>query len=87
MGILEGATLTYFGFVGYESTTTMTKEALKPNRDVPRSVVITVVLITIIYLITGIATTGIGIGPASRYHDSDTALAISFEILGLKWMG
>jgi APA family basic amino acid/polyamine antiporter len=65
----------------------LTTESLNPKRDVPKSILITVSTITIIYLVVGMATVGIGIGPASRNHDADTALAISFELLGLKWMG
>ena len=87
VGVFEGATLTFFGFIGFELGTTLIAEAQNPLKDIPRSIIYVVTLSSFVYVLAGFAITGIGIGPISRLYDADTALAISFEMIGIKWMG
>ena len=85
-GILEGATLTYFGFTAFETGSTMTAEAINPKRDIPRAIIFTVILCIILYTVTSVSVLGIGIAEASVHHDADTALAIAYKLIGVSWM-
>jgi putrescine importer len=48
-GIMVGATVAIFSYMGYESSATMAEETKEPTRNIPRAIVITAVLGTIIY--------------------------------------
>lgn len=78
-GVFEGATITFFGFIGFELGTTLIAEAQNPLKDIPRSIIFVVGISSFVYIIAGFAFTGIGIGPISKNYDADTALAIAFE--------
>lgn len=86
IGIMQGATLTYFGYTSFETSSTLTSEAINPLRDIPRSIIYTVVFCMIIYSITATSVVGVGIVEASKNHDADTALALAFSLAGVKWM-
>ena len=73
--------------MGFELGTTLIAEAKNPQIDIPYSIMYVVGMSCLIYTLAGVAMTGIGIGHISRNHDADTALALSFEMIGIKWMG
>lgn len=83
---MQGATLTYFGYTGFETSSTLTSEAINPLKDIPRAIIFTVVFCMIIYSVTAISVVGVGIVEASKNHDADTALAIAFSLAGVNWM-
>jgi APA family basic amino acid/polyamine antiporter len=78
--------LTYFGYTCFETSSTLTAEAINPLRDIPRAIIYTVIFCMILYAITATSMVGLGIVEASKNHDADTALAISFKLAGVSWM-
>ena len=85
-GVLEGTILTFFGYIGFESTTNLIDEALNPGQNVPKSLYYVVGIACLINTFAGLGLTGMGIASTSRHHDPDIALAITFQQNGLKWM-
>ena len=49
--IFAGATLAFYAFVGFEDLVNLSEEAKEPARDVPRALLIAVVVTTVIYLL------------------------------------
>ena len=86
IGIMQAATLTYFGYTSFETSSTLTSEAINPLRDIPRAIIYTVVFCMIIYSVTATSVVGVGIVEASKNHDADTALALAFSLSGVTWM-
>jgi APA family basic amino acid/polyamine antiporter len=37
-GVIEGATILFFGYIGFDFITTMAEEAKNPRRDVPLAI-------------------------------------------------
>ncbi|MFW9788719.1 MAG: APC family permease [Candidatus Thorarchaeota archaeon] len=48
-GIMVGATVAIFSYIGYESSATMAEETNEPTRNIPRAIVLSAILGTVIY--------------------------------------
>lgn len=57
-GVLRGATSSFFGYLGYDEICVVAGEAKHPKRDLPRSVMGTLVIVTVCYILGAIALTG-----------------------------
>jgi len=57
-GILLGATLAFFGFIGFDEVTCMTAEAVRPKIDVPRALFGTIITISVLYMIASVSLVG-----------------------------
>src|SRR5213078_2312114 len=53
-GVMLGAALVFFAFIGFDSISTHAEEAIRPQRDVPIGIIASLVLCTILYI--GVAT-------------------------------
>ena len=51
-GILSGAAIAFFAFVGLESVVTLAEESVDPKRDLPRAIGISFVIVMILYVTT-----------------------------------
>jgi amino acid transporter len=71
-GILLGAALVFFAFIGFDSISTHAEEAVKPQRDVPIGILASLAVCTVLYiLVSGVIT---GMKP---YPEIDTKAAIA----------
>ena len=56
-GIIKGSTTCFYGFVGFDAIATTGEEAVHPHRDIPRAIVISLMVICSVYLlISGLLT-------------------------------
>ncbi len=58
-GIISGAFIIFFAYVGFDAISTAAEETKKPQRNLPRGLIGTLVICTIIYIITALVLTGI----------------------------
>mgnify|MGYP002775688439 FL=1 len=56
-GVLEGAAVVYFSFIGYDSVSTMAEEVKNPSRNMPIGIAGSVVLVTVLYCAMAMALT------------------------------
>jgi amino acid transporter len=76
-GVMVGAALVFFAFIGFDAVSTHSEEAIKPQRDVPIGILASLGLCTILYIaVAGVIT---GMVP---YYDIDikAAIASAFRI-------
>ncbi|MBI3409748.1 MAG: amino acid permease [Planctomycetes bacterium] len=75
-GIMLGAALVFFAFIGFDSISTHAEEAKRPQRDVPFGIIASLFICTILYM--GVSAVITGMQP---YPDIDTkaAIAAAFE--------
>ena len=59
VGILAGASIVFFAYVGFDAVSTAVEEARNPQRDVPIGIISALVFCTIIYIIVAALMTGI----------------------------
>ena len=59
VGILAGASVVFFAYVGFDAVSTATEEAKNPQRDVPLGILFSLVFCTLIYIVVSGVLTGI----------------------------
>lgn len=57
-GIAEGATACFFAYLGYDGVCVLAGEAQRPRRNVPRAVLWTLAIVTVLYMLAVLALTG-----------------------------
>ena len=81
-GILAGASLVFFAYVGFDAVSTAVEEAKDPQRDVPTGIIASLTFCTIIYIIvSGLLT---GVVPYTQLNVS-SPVAHALQLLGYKW--
>ncbi len=82
IGILAGASLVFFAYVGFDAVSTAVEEAKNPQKDVPVGILGSLVFCTAIYIIVaGLLT---GIVPYTELN-VPSPVAHGLELLGLNW--
>lgn len=82
VGMLAGAALAFFAYIGFDSVATQTEEARRPQRDVPIAIITSLLLCTALYI--GVVAVLTGMVP---YGELDMAapVADAFRRVGLRW--
>jgi len=50
-GVMKGASLIFFAYVGFDAVSTAAEEAINPQRDLPRGIIGSLVICTVLYII------------------------------------
>ncbi len=86
-GVLAGASIVFFAFIGFDIVATMAEETKHPQRDVPRGILATLGIVTVLYIAVSIVLSGM-----VPYTDLKTTsdgrhanLATAFAINGVHW--
>ncbi len=58
-GVLTGASIIFFSYIGFDSVSTAAEECRKPQRDLPIGIIVTLVVCTILYASVSLVLTGI----------------------------
>jgi len=82
LGMLAGAALAFFAFIGFDSVSTHAEEARRPQRDVPIGIIASLVLCTLLYLGVVAVLTGM---VSYRELDINAPVAAAFQQVGLGW--
>ncbi len=82
LGMLAGAAIIFFAYVGFDSVSTHSEEARNPRRDVPIAIIVSLVICTVLYLAVSAVLTGM-----VRYDslNIDAPVADAFRQVGLTW--
>ncbi len=83
IGILAGASVVFFAYVGFDAVSTATEEANKPQRDIPIGILSSLIFCTIIYIIVSGTLTGM-----VSYKELNVSSPVSFALqkVGLNWV-
>ncbi len=79
-GVMKGAAVIFFAYIGFDAVSTAAEEVVEPNRDLPRGILGSLFVCTLLYiLVAGVLT---GMVPA---HDIDVnaPLASAFVLRGM----
>lgn len=77
-GVIEGASLIFFSYIGFDAVSTAAEEAIKPSRDVPIGIIGSLLICTTLYIIVAGLLTGI-----VPYYSLNVASPISHVLLHL----
>ncbi len=81
-GILRGAGVMFFAYIGFDAVSTAAQEAKNPQRDMPIGILVSLGLCTILYI--GVAIVLLGIVPYQKLNVPDP-LAVGIDATGLTW--
>jgi basic amino acid/polyamine antiporter, APA family len=82
LGMLAGAAVIFFAYIGFDSVSTHAEEARDPKKDVPIGIIVSLVVCTILYIVvSGILT---GMVPY-REINIETPVSDAFRRAGLPW--
>jgi APA family basic amino acid/polyamine antiporter len=71
-GIMLGASIVFFAYIGFDSISTHSEEAKKPQRDVPIGILTSLALCTVLYILVAAVITGM-----ERYPEIDVKAAVA----------
>ncbi len=57
-GVLKGVSSVFFAYIGFDAISTTAEECANPKRDLPRGMMYSLIICTVIYLITTLVITG-----------------------------
>ncbi|MEW6127422.1 MAG: amino acid permease [Acidobacteriota bacterium] len=82
VGMLAGAAIIFFAYIGFDSVSTHAEEAKRPNRDVPIGIVASLLICTVLYVLVVAVLTGM-----VKYTQIDTGAGVSmaFQSIGMQW--
>ena len=69
----------------FDILTQFSLESVDPSKDIPRSMIGSVLSTALFYVVFAISLIGINITGVASSSDPDTALAASFERIGATW--
>ncbi|MGD9618332.1 MAG: APC family permease [Mycolicibacterium sp.] len=83
-GLLAGASIVFFAFIGFDIVATTAEETKQPQRDVPRGILASLAIVTVLYLAVSIVLTGMV--SYTELRDAESAnLATAFALNGVDW--
>jgi APA family basic amino acid/polyamine antiporter len=82
LGMVAGAAIIFFAYIGFDSVSTHAEEARNPRRDVPIGIIASLLICTVLYAAVAGVLTGM-----VKYNqlDIDAPVAKAFEQVGLHW--
>nr|WP_218021583.1 amino acid permease [Nocardia acidivorans] len=82
-GLLAAASIVFFAFIGFDVVATAAEETKDPQRNVPRGILGSLAIVTVLYVAVSLVLTGM-----VSYKDlrgDDATLATAFAIHGVTW--
>jgi len=73
-GVIEAGVLIFFGYIGFESITRLANETKDPERNIPRAIIFSIIITTIIYILVGIS--AVSVVGWQQLSQSEAPLAI-----------
>ena len=84
-GVIAGAAVVFFAFIGFDIVATTAEETKNPQRDVPRGILGSLAIVTVLYMSVSLVVTGM-----QNYTDIDpedaAPLSTAFAANGADWM-
>ncbi len=84
-GVLTAAAVVFFAYVGFDAVSTTSQEAINPKRDVPRGILFSLLICTVLYIAVSMVLTGI-LNYKYLNVEAPIALAINSAGADLVWL-
>ncbi len=83
-GIMTGAGIVFFAYIGFDAVSTAAQEAKNPQRDMPIGIIGSLLVCTVLYIIVSAIATGVV--PYTQLDVPDP-IAVAADRAGMGWMG
>ena len=76
-GVLKGVSAVFYAYIGFDAISTTAEECKNPQRDMPRGMIYSLIICTVLYILIALVLTGIE--NYSNFKDINDPLAFVFE--------
>lgn len=76
-GVLKGVSAVFYAYIGFDAISTTAEECRNPQRDMPRGMIYSLIICTVLYILIALVLTGIE--NYSSFKDVNDPLAFVFE--------
>ncbi|KMO84373.1 amino acid permease [Mycolicibacterium chubuense] len=83
-GVLAGASIVFFAFIGFDIVATTAEETKNPQRDVPRGILASLGIVTVLYVAVTVVVSGMVSYKELRDEETQN-LATAFALNGVDW--
>jgi APA family basic amino acid/polyamine antiporter len=84
-GVLKGVSAIFFAYIGFDAISTTAEECANPQRDLPRGMIYSLIICTVVYVIVTLVITGMV--NYSEFRNVADPLAYVFEKINLRKIG
>ena len=88
LGVLRGASVVFFAFIGFDAVSTAAQEAKNPQKDMPKGILISLVICTVLYILFSHVLTGLA--PYKQFlvqgKEASVTYAIKNFMPGYGWL-
>jgi len=83
-GVMKGVSAVFFAYIGFDAISTAAEECKNPQRDLPKGMIYSLIICTILYILIALVLTGM-----VNYKQLDVGdfLASAFNSRGMNWLG
>jgi amino acid transporter len=82
-GVLAGVSAVFFAYIGFDAISTTAEECHDPQRDLPRSMIYSILICTVLYMLIALTLTGM---TNYKLLDVEDPLAFVFSNAGVDWI-
>jgi APA family basic amino acid/polyamine antiporter len=82
LGILSAAALIFFAYIGFEDIANIAEETENPSKTIPRALMLSIVVTTILYVLVALAIASAGIAPGDLATSVNPFADIAAGVLG-----
>jgi APA family basic amino acid/polyamine antiporter len=88
-GVLAGASIVFFAFIGFDIVATMAEETKEPQRNVPKGILASLAIVTVLYVAVSVVLSGmVSYTQLKTVPGGKSAnLATAFTANGIQWAG
>lgn len=83
-GVMRAVSGVFFAYIGFDAISVMAEESKNPQRDLPRSMILSLVICTIVYILLTLVLTGVV--SYEKFNNVGDPLAKIFEEANVGWM-
>jgi basic amino acid/polyamine antiporter, APA family len=83
-GVMAAVSGVFFAYIGFDAVSVLAEESKNPQRDLPKGMIYSLVICTIVYILLALVLTGVA--NYKSFEGVGDPLARIFEIQGVHWM-
>jgi APA family basic amino acid/polyamine antiporter len=82
-GVISGASVIFFAYIGFDAVSTAAEEVKNPQRDLPIGIIGSLAICTVLYIVVSAILTGMV--PYLNFKDTAAPVAYALEQVGITW--
>ena len=82
-GVLTGAAIVFFAYIGFDAVSTAAEEVKDPQKNLPKGIIGSLIIATILYISVSAVLTGIV--PYTAFANQSAPVAFALQSIGIAW--